>query len=169
MRVLLGGMPTGNVDEQLDFCERLRAMVLLSEASQGSTREDMLYRALGCDLQPLGMDSSPSDAAVLAGLQRDFSGAGLEVLQVFAVHHFATESAFARCNLPNTRRLFHASRVENFVGILSHGLQLPQVVNSNHEKKKKKEEEGRRRKKKNKESIKEEAETEKGPGFSYWE
>uniref|UniRef100_A0A452GND6 Poly [ADP-ribose] polymerase n=1 Tax=Gopherus agassizii TaxID=38772 RepID=A0A452GND6_9SAUR len=86
---------------------------------------DRSYRTLGCELCPLERDSAHFQVleryllSTHAPTHRDYS---MELLEAFTVHR-AGEPPF-RSSLPNRTLLWHGSRLSNWVGILSQGLQV---------------------------------------------
>ncbi|XP_030395389.1 poly [ADP-ribose] polymerase 2-like isoform X4 [Gopherus evgoodei] len=86
---------------------------------------DRSYRTLGCELCPLERDSAHFQVleryllSTHAPTHRDYS---MELLEAFTVHR-AGEPPF-RTSLPNRTLLWHGSRLSNWMGILSQGLQV---------------------------------------------
>ena len=88
---------------------------------------DAQYASLKCDLawlDPAGDDHRRVASHVLGSQRR---GRSIKVHNVFAVRRDEEHARFTG-GVGNERVLFHGSRVQNWVGILSRGILLPKVV-----------------------------------------
>ncbi|XP_076466190.1 uncharacterized protein LOC143297656 [Babylonia areolata] len=124
---------TGWLSRKQDLCQLIKDMVDVSEATGWTARPGVQakYRALRCNLTHLPPDSAERKHVcedVLSSVNRDVA---VHISSVFAVQRPIEDSAFQH-DLHNKRCLFHASKVENFLGILSRGLLLPKVVVDDH-------------------------------------
>ncbi|XP_078337991.1 uncharacterized protein LOC111100311 isoform X3 [Crassostrea virginica] len=109
---------------KLDLCQLIRDVVSVSEATNWSTRgnAEAQYKALRCQIShlPGGLPKPIRDVLNLK------EGDVMNIQNVFAICRPSEKDQF-RSDL-ESRPLFHASNVENFVGILSRGLLMPKVV-----------------------------------------
>ncbi|XP_061177489.1 protein mono-ADP-ribosyltransferase PARP4-like [Saccostrea echinata] len=109
---------------KLDLCQLIKDVVSVSEGTDWSTRgnTEAQYKALRCQIShvPGGLPTPVKNVLNLKDEDK------LNVQNVYAVHR-PGESEVFRSDLDH-RLLFHASNVENFVGILSRGLLMPKVV-----------------------------------------
>ncbi|XP_056015621.1 uncharacterized protein LOC125677683 isoform X3 [Ostrea edulis] len=109
---------------KLDLCQLIRDVVSVSEATNWSTRGNVeaQYKALRCQISHIagGLPKPVKDILNLKG------GDDMNIQNVYTICR-PTESEKFRSDL-DSRLLFHASNVENFVGILSRGLLMPKVI-----------------------------------------
>uniref|UniRef100_A0A8B8A9B9 Poly [ADP-ribose] polymerase n=1 Tax=Crassostrea virginica TaxID=6565 RepID=A0A8B8A9B9_CRAVI len=109
---------------KLDLCQLIRDVVSVSEATNWSTRgnAEAQYKALRCQISHLP-GGLPKPIREVLNLKE---GDVMNIQNVFAICRPSEKDQF-RSDL-ESRPLFHASNVENFVGILSRGLLMPKVV-----------------------------------------
>ncbi|XP_061177422.1 LOW QUALITY PROTEIN: protein mono-ADP-ribosyltransferase PARP4-like [Saccostrea echinata] len=109
---------------KLDLCQIIKDVVSASEATDWSTRgnAEAQYKALRCQIShvPGGLPTSVKKVLILKDEDK------MNVENVYSINR-AGEGEVFRSDLDH-RFLFHASNVENFVGILSRGLLMPKVV-----------------------------------------
>ncbi|XP_046570901.1 protein mono-ADP-ribosyltransferase PARP4-like [Haliotis rubra] len=121
------------VATKLDLCQLIRDMISVSEATNWSTRSstEAKYRALRCNIGHLE-SHDPQHKLVRDLVESSIEGdLKMEIKAVYEVQRPIEETNF-RHDIDPKRLLFHASRPENFVGILSRGLLLPKVVVENY-------------------------------------
>ncbi|KAK6170199.1 hypothetical protein SNE40_018651 [Patella caerulea] len=114
-----------------DLCQLLRDMLSVNEATNWSTNSspEAKYKALRCyikHIEPGKNDVQFQDIReqILTSLDSDTK---VEVKKIYVIQRPIEESNFTHDLCPK-QLLFHSSRVENFVGLLSRGLLLPKVV-----------------------------------------
>ncbi|ESO10884.1 hypothetical protein HELRODRAFT_190218 [Helobdella robusta] len=124
---------------KFDLCQLIRDMLNLSETTGFSDKCPTItkYRSLKCSINLL--DESESEYSDVINfinqskLQQD-GYPDISIKKIFSIHKPFEASLFqenTRKNFDkndNTVRLFHCSRPENVVGILSRGLLLPKVL-----------------------------------------
>lgn len=117
-----------------DLCQILRDMVNIGEETEWNLRTSVqsIYRSIGAYVNRLD-DSSGFDNNMVRRLLIDSSAdlsesVASKIRNVYEVVRPNESFGFNRNNLDNVRLLFHGSRVNNFVGILSRGLILPKYV-----------------------------------------
>ncbi|RUS77622.1 hypothetical protein EGW08_014622, partial [Elysia chlorotica] len=110
-----------------DLCQLVKDMVSVGEMTNYESQAvvEAKYAALRCRITALsGTQREEVQNLVLSSI---CDGSKLSVLNVFEVWRQVEDVDF-RHDLKPTKLLFHSSRVENFVGILSRGLLLPKVI-----------------------------------------
>ncbi|KAH9525129.1 Protein mono-ADP-ribosyltransferase parp4 [Bulinus truncatus] len=110
-----------------DMCQLIKDMISVNEITNFQERAytDSKYAALRCQITSLTNDKR-QEIEELVRASMDIPK-NLSVLNVFEVWRQVEDSNF-RYDLENKRLLFHSSKTENFVGILSRGLLLPRVI-----------------------------------------
>ncbi|XP_060065436.1 protein mono-ADP-ribosyltransferase PARP4-like [Ylistrum balloti] len=109
-----------------DICQVMKDMLTVSEATGWSLRgsTESKYRALRCQIDHRGPDHHVYKT-VKALINKSMEG--LNIINVFEVQRQMEEDNFTK-ELFGQNLLFHASKPNNFVGILSRGLLMPKVV-----------------------------------------
>ncbi|KAK2151061.1 hypothetical protein LSH36_377g03033 [Paralvinella palmiformis] len=111
-----------------DMCQVIKDVIAISESTDWSTKVSSLSRfnALHCHIQTLPKcDSSFRELTYLIhgddrGLKK------VKIHNIFKVCRFTEEKQFQ--DLGNKQLLFHGSKIQNYVGLLSRGLLLPQTI-----------------------------------------
>eukprot|EP00727_Mastigamoeba_balamuthi_P013410 m51a1_g8692 hypothetical protein (1074) ;mRNA; r:42553-46551 len=134
-----GDLSAESLERSFEACALLGDLAACGEgapdidAGGGASGEDdvdALYLSLSCDVEWLSPESQEVPHETVASMVRGGSGAaaaGVQVRNVFAVRKAAVFEAFAARGLGNSRVLFHGTKPESVVGILAHGLRLPEV------------------------------------------
>ncbi|XP_063404518.1 protein mono-ADP-ribosyltransferase PARP4-like [Mytilus trossulus] len=117
------------LSQKQDICQMIKDMVAVSESTNWSTRSstEAKYKALRCRLDGLEITDTEYKQIKEHIIQSLKQNDQLIVENIFCVHRQVEEDNF-RKDLRPQKLLFHASKVQNFVGILSRGLMLPKVV-----------------------------------------
>jgi poly [ADP-ribose] polymerase len=120
-----------------ELCQVLRDIIMIGEETNWNLRTSVqsIYRSIGTFISKI--DSNHDDYESLSSLLLDSFDASelkhhseVEVLSIYEIARPNEQFSFNKSNLDNIKLLFHGSRVENFVGILSRGLLLPKFHNS---------------------------------------
>ncbi|ESO93254.1 hypothetical protein LOTGIDRAFT_119348, partial [Lottia gigantea] len=112
-----------------DLCQLIRDMISVTEATNWSIRSssEAKYKALRCHIQHLDSNNTQFHTVKNNILQSLDSDMKVEIQNIYEVHRPIEDDSFAH-KLHPKQLLYHSSRVENFVGLLSRGLLLPKVV-----------------------------------------
>ncbi|XP_070191086.1 protein mono-ADP-ribosyltransferase PARP4-like [Littorina saxatilis] len=124
---------TAWISRKQDLCQLIKDMLSVSEATNWSMRPgtQAKYRALRCNIshiEPGSTQYKNISEDLLSSVDRDVE---VNITNVYAVQRPIEDTNF-RHDLHNKRQLFHSSKVENYLGILSRGLLLPKVVVDDH-------------------------------------
>lgn len=117
--------------EFYDMCQILRDMINIGEETEWNLRSSAqsIYRSIGTYMNRLDEDASVRHLLTDSYKSSGAGGGNLNILNIYEVVRPNESFGFNRKkNLNNVRLLFHGSRVNNFVGILSRGLMLPKCV-----------------------------------------
>jgi poly [ADP-ribose] polymerase len=90
-------------------------------------RVDQEYEALKCQIEPIDKKDPKYRELEEYVVKSQVSSRSVKVHNLFQVRRDGEWGAFA-ANLGNERLLFHGSRIQNWVGILSRGILLPKIV-----------------------------------------
>lgn len=114
------------LNKQFELCQVLRDLISVGEETDWNLRGSVkaIYRSIGCYINQLEPTSS-HEAYKLLGSSIDSNN--IEIVSIYQVARPSEYVSFNRSRLDNVKMLFHGSRVENYVGILSRGLILPRV------------------------------------------
>ncbi|XP_063404028.1 uncharacterized protein LOC134687563 isoform X2 [Mytilus trossulus] len=118
------------LSKKQDICQMIKDMVAVSESTNWSTRSstEAKYKALRCRLDGLEITDTEYKQIKEHIIQSLKQGSPeINISNVFCVHRQVEEDNF-RKDLRPQKLLFHASKVQNFVGILSRGLLLPKII-----------------------------------------
>ncbi|CAG2205451.1 PARP2_3_4 [Mytilus edulis] len=118
------------LSKKQDICQMIKDMVAVSESTNWSTRSstEAKYKALRCRLDGLEITDTEYKQIKEHIIQSLKQGSPeISISNVFCVHRQVEEDNF-RKDLRPQKLLFHASKVQNFVGILSRGLLLPKII-----------------------------------------
>nr|KAG5699378.1 hypothetical protein BaRGS_008286 [Batillaria attramentaria] len=108
------------LSQKQDLCQLIRDIVSVSEATSWSTRPGVQakYRALRCNVahvEPESQEFKNITEDILSSVEGNVK---INISKIYAVRRPIEDASF-RHDLDNKRNLFHSSRVENFLGILS--------------------------------------------------
>ncbi|KAK3097154.1 hypothetical protein FSP39_006899 [Pinctada imbricata] len=116
--------------QKQDVCQMIKDMVSVSEATDWNMRGSVeaKYKALRCHIE-FHNKSQPTYKSVKDRIYSNLKGSSedIHIVNIFSVNRQVEKDNF-QGDLKPVELLFHASGVENFVGILSRGLLLPKVV-----------------------------------------
>ncbi|MCK6508625.1 WGR domain-containing protein [Myxococcota bacterium] len=90
-------------------------------------KEEEEYAALGCSVEAIEAKSSEHKKIKDLVLESQVDTDDIEVLQIYKVSRPEEEARYL-ADIGNDQLLFHGSRIQNWVGILSRGLLMPKVV-----------------------------------------
>ncbi|KAM8804067.1 LOW QUALITY PROTEIN: protein mono-ADP-ribosyltransferase PARP4 [Rhynchonycteris naso] len=112
-----------------DLCQLIRDMVNVCEFNLSKPNPPFLakYRALRCKIERVEQNSEEFARLSEKLLQNNHSKSPVDILQIFRIGQVNEATEFLS-HLGNVKPLLHGSPVQSFVGILSQGLLLPNVV-----------------------------------------
>lgn len=129
------------LNEFYEMCQILRDMINIGEETDWNLRTSVqsIYRSIGTYINRLDDENDENAALIRRLLAESYAASSSptttkpsrsppKVLNIYEVSRPNESFAFNRNNLENVRLLFHGSRANNFVGILSRGLILPKFV-----------------------------------------
>ncbi|CAF0838136.1 unnamed protein product [Rotaria sp. Silwood1] len=115
--------------DKLDLCQMLRDMVTVNELTNWNIKASIeaKYRALKCHIETVKHDTH--EYATINSIISSSTNANEQVIihQIYSVAK-QTDALNFRSTLFNQKQLFHGSKYNNFLGILSRGLLMPKVV-----------------------------------------
>ncbi|CAF3743237.1 unnamed protein product [Rotaria sp. Silwood1] len=115
--------------DKLDLCQMLRDMVTVNELTNWNIKASIeaKYRALKCHIETIKNDTH--EYATISNMISSSTNPNERVIihQIYSVAK-QTDVLNFRSTLFNQKQLFHGSKYNNFLGILSRGLLLPKVV-----------------------------------------
>jgi poly [ADP-ribose] polymerase len=129
--------------ERFELCQVLRDMVNISEETNWNTRTSVqsIYRSIGTHIKGLStdsvdylnlknslLDSFEPDETILNQTSSELGKP--VILNAYEVIRPNENFNFNNKNLENVKLLFHGSKVNNFLGILTRGLLLPKYIKS---------------------------------------
>ena len=117
----------------------LRDIMSISEATDWNLKSSIVskYRSLGAAITPLEIDSTEFKTIAKNMLNSSqtnalfIEGKKLIVSNIFKVVR-PNEFCHFKENLGNVRQLYHGSKINNFMGILSRGLMLPKMISNEY-------------------------------------
>ncbi|XP_053376593.1 uncharacterized protein LOC123533425 [Mercenaria mercenaria] len=111
-----------------DLCQLLSDIVAVSEATDWSTDATVIakYRAMCCHVQYVDQSSNDS-AEIYSLMEQKLSKDGGKIHGIYRVKRTVEEVNF-QADVGNINLLSHASPCYNFLGLLSRGLLLPNMV-----------------------------------------
>lgn len=124
------------IDSLAQFNEKQETLQLMKDmltvnGEHGSvlfdSQVDRQYQALGAELQPAARDSAAFAEISEQVTRSQVARKAVKVVDVYTVKRPPEHAAF-RAEVGNERRLFHGSRIANWVGILSRGMLMPKIV-----------------------------------------
>lgn len=115
--------------EKFEICQVLRDMLSINESTNWNLRASIQakYRSIGCCIKPLDKDSTDYlniENKLISSSSNELSYKVLNVYEIIRPNEFYNFSE----KILNQKQLFHGSRANNFVGILSRGLLMPKYV-----------------------------------------
>ncbi|XP_028417262.1 protein mono-ADP-ribosyltransferase PARP4-like isoform X3 [Dendronephthya gigantea] len=115
------------IAEKQDLCQLIKDILNVNEATNFSTRssDEAKYKACGCHLESLS--KTTDEYLNIVNKVLSSSTRNIKVQNIFSCQRPA-ESAHFQSHLGNIRQLFHSSKAQNFLGILSRGLLPPKIV-----------------------------------------
>ncbi|CAF4031559.1 unnamed protein product [Rotaria sp. Silwood2] len=115
--------------DKLDLCQMLRDMVTVNELTNWNIKASIeaKYRALKCHIETIKNDTH--EYATICNMISSSTNPN-ELVIIHQIYSVAkqTDALNFRSTLFNQKQLFHGSKYNNFLGILSRGLLLPKVV-----------------------------------------
>lgn len=124
------------LSEYYDMCQILRDMINIGEETDWNLRTSAqaIYRSIGTYISRIAEDQeSYKQIEQLLTKAYDVDPNkpdSVDIVNIYEVVRPNESFAFNRDNLGNVQLLFHGSRVNNFVGILSRGLLVPRFVSN---------------------------------------
>ncbi|CAH3018315.1 unnamed protein product, partial [Porites evermanni] len=117
------------IAQKQDLCQLIKDMVSVGESTNWLTRRSLYskYRALKCHIEWLQHESDEFKKIQEHVNASETSPSNIQVLNVFSIMRPVEEGTFSH-DIQNKKRLFHSSKVTNFVGILSRGLLMPKII-----------------------------------------
>jgi poly [ADP-ribose] polymerase len=118
------------LSDQFYLCQLIRDMISVSEATNWNVRpsSQARYRSIGAFIRhcpPESPEYADISRKILTSSQS--TQPNINIVNIFQVIR-PNEGITFKDTLANCQQLFHGSRVENFLGIMSRGLLLPHCV-----------------------------------------
>eukprot|EP00002_Diphylleia_rotans_P014061 TRINITY_DN2735_c0_g3_i1.p1 TRINITY_DN2735_c0_g3~~TRINITY_DN2735_c0_g3_i1.p1 ORF type:complete len:485 (-),score=120.58 TRINITY_DN2735_c0_g3_i1:429-1883(-) len=120
--------------QKSDLLELMRDLVNISNTRSKDTllREDAtsMYATLGCTIEPVDKHCSEYNELlqeIEESQKRSHGTAFVKVQNIYRVTRGEERTRFTK-TIGNQRRLYHGSRIANWVGLLSRGILMPKVV-----------------------------------------
>ncbi len=88
---------------------------------------DQEYEALGCKITEVDWQTAEYQELADYVVNSQLKGRKIAVKNIFRISRGDEESVFTK-DMENQRMLFHGSRIQNWVGLLSRGILLPKIV-----------------------------------------
>ncbi len=116
-----------NLRENFEICQLIRDILNVNESTHWNLRTSIesKYRAIGSFVQKLNETSS-----TYMNIKSEIENSETKVLNIFEI--FRPNEQLNYMNLNNQKRLYHGSKVNNFLGILSRGFLLPKIVTNEY-------------------------------------
>jgi poly [ADP-ribose] polymerase len=124
------------IDSLEDFEQKQETLQLMKDMLQvngeaGSVlfdaEADQEYEALGCKITPVEAKSAEYQEMTQYVVASQVKSQSIQVENIFRISRPAEEKAYTT-SMDNQRMLFHGSRIQNWVGLLSRGILLPKIV-----------------------------------------
>ena len=118
-----------NLREKFEICQLLKDVISVNESTNWNLKAPLQskYKAIGSLIQEVNKESSE-----YLNLKHDIeTNAKAKLLNIFEISRPTEHLNYAHV-LCNQRRLYHGSKVNNFLGILSRGLLLPKCVTNEY-------------------------------------
>ncbi|CAF0923046.1 unnamed protein product [Rotaria sordida] len=115
--------------DKLDLCQMLRDMITINELTNWNIKASIeaKYRALKCHIETVKNDTH--EYATISKMISSSTNSNEQVIihQIYSVAK-QTDALNFRSTFFNQKQLFHGSKYNNFLGILSRGLLMPKMV-----------------------------------------
>ena len=113
-----------NLSEKFQLCQLLRDILNVNESSNWNLKASIKskYTALGAYIQPLNKESTE-----YLDIQNDVANNETKVVNIYEILRPNEHLNFIS-GLKNHKRLYHGSKIYNYLGILSRGLLLPKYI-----------------------------------------
>ncbi|CAF1124393.1 unnamed protein product [Adineta steineri] len=115
--------------DKIDLCQMLRDMATVNELTNWNVKASIeaKYRALKCHIESI--ENNTLEYTTISNMIHSSTNTNEEVI----IHHVysvakQTDVLNFRSTLFNQKQLFHGSKYNNFLGILSRGLLMPKMV-----------------------------------------
>ncbi len=124
------------INSLADFEQKQETLQLMKDMLQVNGEEgnvlfdaavDKEYEALGCEIQTVDPKSAEYKELKQYVEKSQIKTKTIRVKNVFTLHREEERTEF-REKLKNQRQLFHGSRIQNWVGLLSRGILMPKIV-----------------------------------------
>ena len=118
-----------NLREKFEICQLLKDVLSVNESTNWNLKAPLQskYKAIGSLIQEVHKESNE-----YLNLKHDIeTNDQVKLLNIFEISRPSEHLNFTHA-LPNQKRLYHGSRVNNFLGILSRGLLLPKCVTNEY-------------------------------------
>ncbi len=124
------------IDSLEDFEQKQETLQLMKDMLQVNGEEGSVlfeaeanqeYEALNCKITPVEANSSEFKEMAEYVVKSQVKSKSIKVDNIFRVSRPDEEKSFTK-DLDNQRMLFHGSRIQNWVGLLSRGILLPKIV-----------------------------------------
>ncbi|XP_069825899.1 protein mono-ADP-ribosyltransferase PARP4-like isoform X2 [Dendropsophus ebraccatus] len=112
-----------------DLCQVIRDMINVNENNSSiyTSSSTAKYKALRCTIEHIDPNSAEFLQVKQSILDHNRSNRQINILRVFGVER-QSEATYFKSDVGNVKSLLHASSPCNFVGILSRGLMLPNLI-----------------------------------------
>lgn len=117
-----------NLSEKFEICQLLRDIMNTNESTNWNLRASIesKYRAIGSFIQKLNENSSS-----FLSIKQDIENSETRVLNIYEVLRPNEHLNYVN-SLKNQKRLYHGSKINNYLGILSRGLLLPKCITNEY-------------------------------------
>lgn len=122
-----------NLNNRFELCQVLRDIINIGEETNWSLRSPVksIYRSIGTFISKLS-ESSSEYSSIKHELITSYEKSELKhepnVLNIYEIQRPNESLNFMKSKLENVKTLYHGSKVNNFLGILSRGLMIPKNV-----------------------------------------
>ena len=120
----------GGFSQKQDTLQLMKDMLMVN-GEHGSvlfdSQLDQQYRALGCELTFIPHATPAYQELADYVVKSQVNSKNVKVVNLFTLKRPAEHAAF-RTEIGNERKLFHGSKITNWVGILSRGMLMPKIV-----------------------------------------
>jgi hypothetical protein len=125
------------LSERFELCQVLRDIFNISEETDWNLRSSTksIYRSIGAYIQHVCHGSEEFNNLknnLLSNLDAN-DDVKPTILNIYRIIRPSESLNFNKSNLNNIKQLYHGTKVNNLVGILSRGLLLPKYITDNHQ------------------------------------
>lgn len=115
-----------NLREKYELCQLIKDILSINESTNWNLKSSIKskYSSIGAYIEPLNQESLEYSNITNDVLN---SNLDLKILNIYEILR-PNEHLYYKSNLKNQRRLYHGSKINNYLGILSRGLLLPKYV-----------------------------------------